>query len=171
MFNNVLPLTFRLSIRTFHSVNKTRVEVNFRKKCSEKKIHRVFLTSFCGECGELRWIIYFHRVLSTVTKKNRPYTDWNLWLPAKPSPAYSTAPTVNYFNNIPCEFKLDWVNVGKQMLWIFVRNAVKSGEWFFFTAITAITAFLTKIHRIHRISCKNLPKNLDPGTSTCMYLS
>ena len=47
--------------------------------------------------------------------------------------------------------------------WIFVRNAVKSGELFFFTAFTAITAFLTKIHRIHRISYENLPKNLDPG--------
>ena len=51
--------------------------------------------------------------------------------------------------------------------WIFVRNAVKSGELFFFTAFTAITAFLTKIHRIHRISYENLPKNLDPGKMYC----
>ena len=52
--------------------------------------------------------------------------------------------------------------------WIFVRNAVKSGELFFFTAFTAITAFLTKIHRIHRISYENLPKNLDPGRNGCL---
>ena len=54
--------------------------------------------------------------------------------------------------------------------WIFVKNAVKCGELFFFTAFTAIIAFLTKNHRIHRISYKNLPKNLDPGTwSLCLY--
>ena len=36
----------------------------------EKNIfHHVFLTSFCVECGESRSIIYFHRVLSILTKK------------------------------------------------------------------------------------------------------
>ena len=60
------------------------------------------------------------------------------------------------------------------MRWIFVRNAVnfavnfckkcgKCGEIFVVTAFTAITAFPTEVHHIHRISCKNLPKNLDPG--------
>ena len=49
-------------------------------KCGEKKInfHCVFLTSFCGET---RWIIYFHRVLSILTKKNCPHTGSNFWLP------------------------------------------------------------------------------------------
>ena len=61
--------------------------VKFRKKCGEMRwkrnnFHRVFLTSFCGECGESRWIIYFHRVLSVLTKSNRPHTGSNLWLPA-----------------------------------------------------------------------------------------
>ena len=61
--------------------------VNFRKKCGEMRwkknnFHRVFLTSFCGECGESRWIIFFHRVLSILTKKNRPYTGSNLCPPA-----------------------------------------------------------------------------------------
>ena len=61
--------------------------VNFRKKCDEMRwkknnFHRVFLTSFCGECGESRWIIFFHRVLSILTKKNRPYTGSNLCPPA-----------------------------------------------------------------------------------------
>ena len=52
-------------------------------KCGEKNnFHRVFLTSFCGECGESRWIIFFHRVLSILTKKNRPHTGSNLWPPA-----------------------------------------------------------------------------------------
>ena len=78
----------------------------------KNNFHPVFLTAFCGECGESRWVIYFLRWM------------WRL---------------------------------------IFVRNAVKCGEIFIFTAFTAITAFLTKIHRFHRISYKNIPKNLDPG--------
>ena len=64
-----------------------------------------------------------------------------------------------------------WVNFGNHMRWFFVRNAmnftvsflrnaVKCGELYFFTAFTAFTSFLTKIHRI---SYKNLPKSLDPG--------
>ena len=54
------------------------------------------------------------------------------------------------------------------MQWIFVRNAVKCGEIFIFTAFTAVTAILTKIHRI---SYKNLPKNLDPGGQTEQMLA
>ena len=61
--------------------------VNFRKKCGEmwwkkNNFHRVFLTYFCGECGESRWIIYFHRVLSILTKKNHHHTGSNLCPPA-----------------------------------------------------------------------------------------
>ena len=48
------------------------------------------------------------------------------------------------------------------MRWIFVRNAMKCGEIFIFTAIIA---FLTKIHRIHRISYNNKHKNRDPGNN------
>ena len=52
-------------------------------KCGEKKnFHRVFLTSFSGECGESRWIIYFHRVLSIHIKKSRPNTRSDLWTTA-----------------------------------------------------------------------------------------
>ena len=68
-----------------------------------------------------------------------------------PSPAYSTAPTVTYLFAIYSEFKSGWVNVGKQMRWIFVRNAVifavnfckKCGEmrW---------NIFFHRIHRFHR---------------------
>ena len=44
-------------------------------KCCEKyNFHRVFLTSFCGECGESRLIIYFHCVLCILTKKKRSHT-------------------------------------------------------------------------------------------------
>ena len=53
-------------------------------KCGEKNFRRVFLTSFCAECGESRWIIYFHRVFSILTKKNRPHTGSNFWPPAWP---------------------------------------------------------------------------------------
>ena len=48
----------------------TRVEVWWRifvrnaVKCGEKNnFQRVFLTSFCGECGESQWIIVFHRLM------------------------------------------------------------------------------------------------------------
>ena len=52
------------------------------------------------------------------------------------------------------------------MRWIYVRNAVKCGEIFIFTAFTAISGFLTKIHRNHRFSYKNSPKDLDPDMVT-----
>ena len=81
-----------------------------------------------------------------------------------PSNDYSTAPTITYFFAISCGFKSDWLDVGKQMGWIFLRNVVnfavnfcrKCGEmWRIF--------YFHRIHRNHRISYKNLPKNLDPG--------
>ena len=31
-----------------------------------KKFPRVFLTAFCSECGESRWIIYFHGILGII---------------------------------------------------------------------------------------------------------
>ena len=79
-----------------------------------------------------------------------------------PSSAHSTSPNLTYFCDISSEFKLDWVNVGKWMRWIFVGNAVnfavnfckKCGEkrWIiFFTAFTAFTAFLTLI--CHKSGC------------------
>ena len=52
--------------------------------------------------------------------------------------------------------------------WNFVRNAVKSGDLFFFTAFTEINAFLTKIHRIHRISYKKISLKPRPGR-TCLH--
>ena len=133
----------------------------------KNNFHRVFLTSFCGECGESRWIIFFHRVLSILTKKKSSLHGFEPLTSCMPSNAYSTAPTVTYLFVISCEFKSDWVNFGNHMRWIFVRNAVKCGElffsphlavrknnsplerkrWiiFFFTAFTAFTAFLTLI--------------------------
>ena len=56
------------------------ISCEFRKtletECSEflsemrweavKKIHRVFLTAFCSECGESRWITYFHGILGII---------------------------------------------------------------------------------------------------------
>ena len=44
----------------------------------KNKFYRVFLTFFCDECGESRWIIYFHRVFGNLTKKTRQNTGWNL---------------------------------------------------------------------------------------------
>ena len=117
----------------------------------------------------MRWIAenYFFSPRSQYSYKKELYPHgFDPLTSCMPSAAYSTAPTVTYYLGISREFKSDWVNVGNQMRWIFVRNAVKSGELFFFTAFTAITAFLTKIHRIHRISYENLPKNLDPGNKT-----
>ena len=79
-----------------------------------------------------------------------------------PSTAYSITPTVTSFLYISREFKSNWVKVGKQMRWIFVRNAVnlavnfckKCGEMWriiFFTAFTAFTAFLILI--CHKSRC------------------
>ena len=131
----------------------------------KNNFHHVFLTSFCGECGELRWIIYFHRVLSILTKKNSRHTGSNLW-PHAFLPLLSPLRQLSLIFKISCEFKSVWVYFGNHMRWVFVRNVVKfavnfckkSGEIFIFTAFTAITAFLTKIHRVHRISYKNYPK-------------
>ena len=64
------------------------ISCEFRKtletECSEflsemrwkavKKIHRVFLTTFCSECGESRWIIYFHGILGIIKKG----TSWQV---------------------------------------------------------------------------------------------
>ena len=123
-------------------------------KCGEKKFHCVFLTSFCGECGESRWIIYIHRILSILTKKEFSLPGFAPRTSCMPSPAYSTAATVTYILDISYEFKSNWISVGKQMRWIFVsnavnfvRNAVKGGELFF-----------RRIHRFHRISYINLPQ-------------
>ena len=73
-----------------------------------------------------------------------------------PSSVYSTAPTVAYFDDISWEFKPDWVNIGKQMRWIFVRNAVnfcmKCGEM-------RCNIYFHRIHRNHRISYKNSPRS------------
>ena len=60
--------------------------VNFCEKRGEMRwkknnFHRVFLTSLCGECVESQRIIYFHRVLSMLTKKNLANTGLNLWPP------------------------------------------------------------------------------------------
>ena len=69
-----------------------------------------------------------------------------------------------FFHHIHRFHRISYIDLPQMsMRWIFVRNAVKCGEIFNFTAFTAITAFLTKIYRIHRISYKNLLKNLDPG--------
>ena len=103
--------------------------VNFCKKCGEilveKKFYRVFLTSFCGECGV--W----------TSELSEPPTSF------MHSTSFSSAPTVTYLFDFFWEFKPDWVNVGKQMRWNFVRNALKCVELPFFT---------------HRISHLKLPK-------------
>ena len=69
-----------------------------------KKIHRVFLTTFCSECCESRWIIYFHGILGIIKKTLldkwlEPLTSWMF------STLYSTAPTLMYFYHIACEFR------------------------------------------------------------------
>ena len=104
-------------------------------KCGEKNnFHRVFLTSFCGECGESRWIIFFSPRSQYSYKKQSSLHGFEPLTSCMPSNAYSTAPTVTFLYVISCEFKSDWVNFGNHMRWIFVRNAVKCGELFFFTA-------------------------------------
>ena len=63
-----------------------------------------FAVNFCKKCGEMWWIIFFHRF-----------------------------------------HRISYINLPqKSMQWIFVRNAVKCGEFFF--------------HRFHRISYINLPQ-------------
>ena len=56
--------------------------VNFRKKCGEmwwkkNNFHRVFRTSFCGECGESRWIIFFTAVSVAVNYSFSPLNAMN----------------------------------------------------------------------------------------------
>ena len=80
-------------------------------------------------------------------KKESPPHGFERLPSCMPSTAYSTAPTVTSIFEISCEFKSDWVNIGKYMRWIFVRNAVKCGELFFFH----------RIHRNHCISYTNSP--------------
>ena len=64
----------------------------------------------------MRWITYFHRVLSTLTKKE------------------------TYLHGF---VRISYINFPQKLMrWIFVRNAVKC----FFTAFTSFTAFFTKIH-------------------------
>ena len=131
-----------------------------------KKI--IFITNFLNHfavnainCGEL-----FIFTCSRYSYKKRlllpgiePQTSYI------PSTAYSTPPTVTLLLIISCEFKSDRVNVGKQMRWLFVRNAVnfvvnickKCGEmrWMFFHRNQNI--YCLRIHRNHRISYKNSP--------------
>ena len=133
--------------------------VRIAVKCGEKNnFHRVFLTSFCGECGESRWIIYFHRVLSFLTKKESSLLGFEPQNSPMPSTAYSTAPTVTYILDFSCEFKSDCVNVGKQMRWIFVRNAVNFAVNFCKKCGEMRWIIFFRIHRFHRISFINLPQ-------------
>ena len=51
MHTRPIPLPIRQRYQNLIPPGRGLV-VNFGKKCGEKKFHRVFLTSFCGECGE-----------------------------------------------------------------------------------------------------------------------
>ena len=126
-------------------------------KCGEKKnnFHRVFFTSFCGEWGESRWIFFSPRSQYSY-KKNPTSHGFEPLTSCMPSSVYSIAPTVAYFDDISWEFIPDWVNIGKQMRWIFERNAVnfcmKCGEM-------RCNIYFHRIHHNHRISYKNSPRS------------
>ena len=91
-----------------------------------KKFHCVFFTYLNGQCGESRWIIYIQRVLSILMKQQLPYTGENLLPPAWLHPIIPLSrSTGTYLYDISWEFKLDSVNFGKQMPWIFGKNLVK----------------------------------------------
>ena len=136
-------------IEIFTAVRFEVFAVNFCKNCREMRcktnnFRLVILTSFCGNFGESRWLIYFHSALSILTKTILPYTGSNLCPPAFlllliPLRQLSIA------SKFSCEFKSDWENVGQQMRQIFVRNAVKwlsSPQWPHF--FQKFAAFLTK---------------------------
>ena len=128
---------------------------DFRKKCGEKnhfslRISYIFLRW-------TRWIaenyLFSPRSQYSYKKESSPH-GFEPLIYCVPSNAKSTAPTVTVIFGISCEFKSDWVNFGYPMRWIFVRNAVKCGKIFFFTAFTAFTAFLTLIG--HKCRCGEL---------------
>ena len=112
--------------------------VNFRKKCGEMRWKKIIFTAYflhlfavnAVNRGELFIFTTFSIFLQNVSSPQgfEPQTS------CMPAAAYSTAPTVTYYLGISREFKSDWVNVGKQMRWFFVRSAVKCAELFFFTA-------------------------------------
>ena len=94
-------------------------------------------------------------------KKDSSQHGFDTLTSGMPFTAQFTAPTVTYIFAISCESKTDWVNFGKHMRWIFVRNAVnfevifckKCGEMWWII-------FFHSIHRFHRISYINLPRKL-----------
>ena len=87
--------------------------------------------NFCKKCGEMWWIIFFHRIhrFHRISYINVPQ-KWMRWNLAR-----------NEVN--------------------FLRNLVKCGEIFIFTAFTAITAFLTKFTEFTAFFT-----NIYPKTST-----
>ena len=78
-----------------------------------------FAVNFCKKCREMWWIIFFHRI-------HRFHRISYIFLPQKLMRWIFVRNAVNFAVN-------------------FVRNAVKCGELFSFTAFTAFTAFLTLV--------------------------
>ena len=123
-------------------------------------IFTAYLTSFCGESGELLWFIFSPHSNDFFLKKESSVNRVELLASCTAPTRYSAAPPVTYFFYISSDIKSDSINVGKQNWCIFVRNAVNSsvnfwkniGELRRIILITAFNAILTKIHRIHRIS-------------------
>ena len=127
--------------------------VNFRKKCIEMRFKKESLPRISYIFLRwMRWIaviyLFSPRSQYSYKKESSPHAFETL-TSGLPSTAYSTAPTVTLFVDNSCQFKSDWLNVGKQMRWIFVRNAVKCVELFYFH----------RIQRNHRISYNNSPQS------------
>ena len=75
------------------------------------------------------------------------------------STGYCAGRNVTFLFYFSCQFISSWVNAGKQMRWIFVRNAVNF-------AVNCVEKrpiiFFHRIHCFHRISYNNLPQNSMP---------
>ena len=110
----------------------------------------------------MRWIEvnYSFSPRSQYSYKNKaPLHGFEPLNSCMPSTAYSTAPTITYSLDISCELKSDWVNVRKQMRWIFVRNALNFAANFCkICGEMWCVIFFHCIHRFHHISYINLPQ-------------
>ena len=136
-------------------------------------IQRVFLTSFCGECGESRWIIYFHRFLDILRKMARPYAGSKLLPHACLQhliPLRKLSLTAMIFPlNLSKRWKTNPLNFCAGTAVNAVKLAVnfckKCGQMpsTIFSPHSPLF-FYKKIHRIQRISCNNSTKNLGPGS-------
>ena len=96
----------------------------FWKKCGEMQWKKIFTVYFLHNFAVNRGEFFIFTAYSVFIRKDSSLHGFEPLNYCVLSTAYSTAPTVTCFFDTSCECKSDWVNVGKQMRWNFVRNEV-----------------------------------------------